>query len=321
MATQSPRKFQNSDDEQDSSAIHPTSASHPQAADDSIISHLEPERTPHLVTEGSMTAMEEPDFASYLSQSVLADEETQPRDLRSSLRTRQDTPSPDNATPEAENSPLPSENASDEELPSIQPHNHAYQTPAAVDMERHASGEILHSREEPASDDVLNRHSNGLVSNLEEPEWIPYTLRWQSLALLVISTVILLSLVVTLWWQSVVTNGLGPDDGSSTLLFGWRFTPPLLAVLYVQMTSMLLDDVKRTECFARMARPGGATAVSSILRAHGAWWTALADGLSKHGGRRSWLLFFHSLPQHYRVSHHIPIVIILSGSGRGNSYG
>lgn len=290
MATQLPSKYQNSDDEQNASAVHQSSAPHLQSPDDATVSHSESETTPHSAIERSTAPAEESDFAVYLSQSVLVDEETQPRDLQSSLRMRQDTQSPNNATPE-EYSSIPSENPSDDEHPPTEPHNHAHQPPASVEREGHASGETLHSREEPASDGVLNQHSNGLVSNPGEPEWIPYTLRWQSLTLLAISAVILLSLVVTLWWRSVVNNGLGTDDGSSMLLFGWRFTPPLLAVLYVQMTAMLLDNIKRTECFARMARPGGAAAVSSILRAPGAWWNALADGLSKHSGRRSWLLF------------------------------
>jgi len=85
--------------------------------------------------------------------------------------------------------------------------------------------------------------------------------------------------------------GLGDDDGSSIVLFGWRFTPTLIAVLYTQLTAMLFDDVKRTEPFVRMARntSGEVGAAATILRASTAWWTALADGFSrkKDGGQRS----------------------------------
>lgn len=68
--------------------------------------------------------------------------------------------------------------------------------------------------------------------------------------------------------------------------------PSLVAVLYVQMTAMLLDDVKRTEPFARMARTEGLPALSTIFQSPGAWWNALADGLSKrkNRGHRSWFL-------------------------------
>lgn len=38
------------------------------------------------------------------------------------------------------------------------------------------------------------------------------------------------------------------------VLFGWRFTPTLIAVLYAQMTVILFEDVKRTEPFARLAK-------------------------------------------------------------------
>lgn len=110
-------------------------------------------------------------------------------------------------------------------------------------------------------------------------------------------TVVLLFTVVALYWYSATHHGLGNDDGSSIALFGWRFTPSLFAVLYVQMTAMLLDEVKRTEPFARMARPGGAPASFTILQAPGAWWNALSDGLSskKNPGRRNWVLFSSAL--------------------------
>lgn len=124
--------------------------------------------------------------------------------------------------------------------------------------------------------------------------WQPYTLRWWFLALLAVSMLTLLLLVSLLLHYSVKNDGLGSDDDSTMQFFGWRFTPSLLAVFYVQLTAMLLDDVKRTEAFAQMAKFGGAPAYSSILRAPGAWWNALADGFSKKGGR-SWVLVSSAL--------------------------
>lgn len=127
---------------------------------------------------------------------------------------------------------------------------------------------------------------------LADVEWQPYTLKWPFLSLLTVSTLAILASVVAMQWYSTTRDGLGNDDGSSVILFGWRFTPSLVAVLYVQMTAMLLDDAKRTEPFARMARTEGLPALSSIFQSPGAWWNALADGLSKrkNGSHRSWFL-------------------------------
>ncbi|OJD40264.1 uncharacterized protein BKCO1_1000611 [Diplodia corticola] len=120
----------------------------------------------------------------------------------------------------------------------------------------------------------------------------PYALRPAFISLLGGSALVLSIAVVILCWVSSTQIGLGTDDGSSALLFGWRFTPSLLAVLYVQLTSMFLDGVKYSEPFARLAKPGGSTGSYTILQKPGAWWNALADGFSKkkNGGSRSWLL-------------------------------
>jgi hypothetical protein len=55
---------------------------------------------------------------------------------------------------------------------------------------------------------------------------------------------------------------------------------------------MLFDDVKRTEPFARLARPEGADASSSVLHSPGPWWTSLYDGFAKkkNGSRSSVLI-------------------------------
>jgi hypothetical protein len=65
----------------------------------------------------------------------------------------------------------------------------------------------------------------------------------------------------------------------------------MIAVIYVQMTTVLFEDVKRTEPYARLARPNGAEAKSSILKSPGAWWNALYDGFAKkRNGSRSVIL-------------------------------
>ncbi|KAF2146972.1 uncharacterized protein K452DRAFT_337305 [Aplosporella prunicola CBS 121167] len=131
---------------------------------------------------------------------------------------------------------------------------------------------------------------------LSDPAWQPYTFRWQFFCLLTTYAVALLLLVILLYYLSAKNYGLVADDGSAIILFGWRFAPSLFAVIYVQLTAMLLNDIKRTEPFARMAWPGGAPGISTILRSPGAWWDALADGLSKKkSGRRSWILVTSAL--------------------------
>lgn len=91
-------------------------------------------------------------------------------------------------------------------------------------------------------------------------------------------------------WYSKSHHGLSNDDGSSIVLFGWRFLPTLIAVLYTQLTAMLLEDVKRTEPFARLVKadPKGTSAASTILQTRTAWWTALADGFSKKKNAGKW---------------------------------
>ncbi|KAJ5103832.1 hypothetical protein N7532_004361 [Penicillium argentinense] len=121
--------------------------------------------------------------------------------------------------------------------------------------------------------------------------WIPYTFKPPFLASLSFVSFGICLVSFLLWWRSSTNYGLGSDDGSSAMLFGWRYSPTLIAVIYVQMTSVLFEDVKRTEPYARLARPKGAEASASILKAPGAWWNALYDGFAKkRNGSRSIVL-------------------------------
>ncbi|KAJ5693135.1 hypothetical protein N7462_002558 [Penicillium macrosclerotiorum] len=57
------------------------------------------------------------------------------------------------------------------------------------------------------------------------------------------------------------------------------------------MTAVLMEDLKRTEPYARLARSMGAEASTSILKVPGAWWSTLYDGFAKKkNGSRSWTL-------------------------------
>ena len=94
-----------------------------------------------------------------------------------------------------------------------------------------------------------------------------------------------------LYWYSQKNNGLSP---ATSAVFGWKFAPTLIAVLYTQLTTVLFDDVKRTEPFAQLARPVSRvpSASRTILEIPRAWWVTLVHGLQKkrNGGQRSWIL-------------------------------
>lgn len=100
-------------------------------------------------------------------------------------------------------------------------------------------------------------------------------------------------------WYSQTHHGLGVDNGSSAILFGWRFTPTLLAVLYTQLTVILFDDAKRTEPFARLAKAPseGASAHGTILQTSRAWWAIFFDVIFKRKtiGKTSWCLLCSAL--------------------------
>ena len=146
------------------------------------------------------------------------------------------------------------------------------------------------------TDESVRTNSQGEPETTPAPRWIPYTFRHWFMGSVSLFTFSLCLVIFLLWWKSSTNYGLGPDDGSSALLFGWRYTPTMIAVIYVQMTTVLFEDVKRTEPYARLARPEGAEASSSILKTPGAWWNALHDGFSKKkNGRRSVTLICASL--------------------------
>ncbi|EAW15029.1 DUF3433 domain-containing protein [Aspergillus clavatus NRRL 1] len=123
----------------------------------------------------------------------------------------------------------------------------------------------------------------------EHPKsWIPYTFQHRYLFSLSLITLILCLLCFLFFWWSETHYGLGKDDGSSALVFGWRFSPTLITVIYIQLIAMLFEDAKRTEPFARLARPAGSSAAASILQSPAPWWIALRDSFSrkKNGSRK-----------------------------------
>lgn len=127
-----------------------------------------------------------------------------------------------------------------------------------------------------------------------KPEWIPFTFRWYFLLIPTLLSVSFGIIIVLLVRSSGHNHGLGGDDGSSAILFGWRFTPTLLAVLYTQLTVILFEDAKRTEPHARLTKAPvtGASAYGTVLQTPRAWWAILMDVVVRRNviGRTSWCL-------------------------------
>jgi hypothetical protein len=135
------------------------------------------------------------------------------------------------------------------------------------------------------------------IDDLRDFEWLPTTLRPYFLAFFVVVALCLAIVVGSLTYRSSTSNGVASDDGSPGLFFLWRFAPTLLATIYTLIAGSILNDVRRTEIFARLSKPGGASAAATICISSRAWWYDPVDALStaKNGQQRSWALFFASV--------------------------
>lgn len=145
---------------------------------------------------------------------------------------------------------------------------------------------------------VVSEYRNGYLSlgSRTKETWLPFTLRLPFLGVVIAASVALGAASIAITIYSVNNSGLGPDSGSSALLFGWRFTPTLLAVLYALCTTTLLTDIRRTEVYARLAKPGGASALATLCFPSRQWWNDPFDALNTRvSGSRSWILLWASL--------------------------
>ncbi|KAI8939300.1 hypothetical protein NX059_003090 [Plenodomus lindquistii] len=132
--------------------------------------------------------------------------------------------------------------------------------------------------------------------------WIPYTLRKSYLfAIAAIALSLSIALIVLCWYSSR-NQGLGRDDGSAKLLMGWRYTPTVIAVLFVQTLVLLFEDVQRTEPFAQLSRVHPAETLSNQREAalqlvSKVWWKTFFIGLNKkkNGGRTNTVLSISAL--------------------------
>lgn len=127
----------------------------------------------------------------------------------------------------------------------------------------------------------------------KDPTWRPLGLKLPALLATLIVSLILGLVIIFLLVYSTLHKGLGPDGGSAAVLFGWRFTPTLVAVLYGVLPWMVFNDARRTEPFAQMSHATGAPAATSVLKRPEHWWKVLATSFKKsqnHGHVNYFLL-------------------------------
>lgn len=143
----------------------------------------------------------------------------------------------------------------------------------------------------PSNEEASETHQPPVeASPWPDQTWLPYTLRWVPLSLILTLYLLLGIAVIVVHAISSRNSGLVPDDGSSAIAVGTKFVPTLLAVVSGLLAMILLDDVKRTEPFARLASPSGATAKLALTWTAETWWSALYRSFPSPLGRAKWAL-------------------------------
>jgi hypothetical protein len=115
-------------------------------------------------------------------------------------------------------------------------------------------------------------------------------------SLAVVSRVVSITLLVLTTYSSR-HHGLRDDDDSVGLFFARRYVPTIIAVFFTLAITMVAEDVKGTEAFARMANPKPVAADYTLFYVPKVWWKSVRDGLSpkQNGGHRRWVLSLSSL--------------------------
>lgn len=150
--------------------------------------------------------------------------------------------------------------------------------------------------------DSLNQADLGKVKFVkdriyEQSRWLPYTLRRPYLALLAFCALVLAIALAVLCAYSTHHYGLTTDNGSVGQYVARRYVPTILAVLFTLAVTMIAEDVKRTEAFARMASPDPVTADHTLFYIPKVWWKSVFTRLSpkRSGGYRRCILSLSSL--------------------------
>jgi hypothetical protein len=133
--------------------------------------------------------------------------------------------------------------------------------------------------------------------SLKPALWLPYTLRRVFLSSLAVVSLVLSITLLALTTYSSRNHGIRDDDGSVGLFFARRYVPTIIAVFFTLAITMVAEDVKGTEAFARMANPKPVAADYTLFYVPKVWWKSVHDGLSpkRNGGHRRWVLSLSSL--------------------------
>ncbi|KZM27144.1 uncharacterized protein EKO05_0004684 [Ascochyta rabiei] len=155
---------------------------------------------------------------------------------------------------------------------------------------------------QPNLEDIRS-HANPCTANIDEDRtykpsnWLPYTLRRTYLVLLAFCAFVCAIVLAVLCAYSTHHYGLTTNNGSLGQFIARRYVPTVLAVLFTLAVTMIAEDVKRTEPFARMASPQPVTANHTLFYVPKVWWKSVFTGLSlkRSGGHRRWILSLSSL--------------------------
>jgi hypothetical protein len=124
-------------------------------------------------------------------------------------------------------------------------------------------------------------------NRISDTQWSPFAARWYFIIVPTSLSVVLALLVMLLHWFSGKHNGIASERSA---IVGWKFVPTLIAVVFTQLAATVLGALKRTEPFARLARPVGDVPVAryTLLEKSKPWWTMFAHGFSKKRNPGSW---------------------------------
>ena len=127
--------------------------------------------------------------------------------------------------------------------------------------------------------------------------WLPISLSWHFLLSIFFLSIGLAALVLSLTIISEKNQGLGLIQNTNLFFFAWRFSPTIIGVIYTLFTAMIVRDIKRTEPYARLSKPDGASADASLFLKSRSFWHDIFDALSKkkNGGFQNWALFWATL--------------------------
>jgi hypothetical protein len=189
-----------------------------------------------------------------------------------------------------------------EEFPHHGPESHELRsriTQAPITAEsirsQHASlSDVAGSRLLAAGDEdesELTGFINSLRDSHDRQQWTPFALRWYFIMIPALLAMTFTVVVAFLYKISAQNNGLGPEDSA---ISGWRFIPTFVAVVYTQLTIMVLGAMKRTEPYARLSRAPDSIPIAryTLLEKPKPWWTTLLHGFQKerNGGSRNWAI-------------------------------